>query len=264
LPQLFISLNILPLFSLPSQLPRGTYATTPFSVSANEAPLRFNQNNDHGLWFEQNIFVELPSNFLFQWRSVQRFGGDYRVFWYHDYSAILTYKLSKLFAPSDLFTNFLMGPGYNGTFRLQRDTRRRERWVYIHRPLLEVHLFMSWKDWTLTQRLRSELHFFAQKIHFRHHDHALIRYRVALNAPWKWTPIKIQPFVSNEFFFRDQNEALVGGYHQNRFRVGLDSQMIKELSLGVFWQWLSDKRQPEGRTKWIHQYHYGLVLTLSF
>jgi hypothetical protein len=42
LPQLFISLNILPLFSLPSQLPRGTYATTPFSwavLALSTAPL---------------------------------------------------------------------------------------------------------------------------------------------------------------------------------------------------------------------------------
>jgi hypothetical protein len=37
LPQLFISLNILPLFSLPSQLPRGTYATTPLLNILNEA-----------------------------------------------------------------------------------------------------------------------------------------------------------------------------------------------------------------------------------
>lgn len=210
-----------------------------------------NKNNDHGIWLEQRGDHKLNEKWNLRLKTEQRCGSNYRKFWQYQYEGALLYKINS---------SFTLGPGYNATKTLQRDTLDHFQWVWFNRYFAEVYVTTVFKKWTLQQRYRPE---YIQ--HFKPHyiDHGLFRYRLILNTPLKLTSFKINPYISNEWFFRD-SEKLISGYFENRFRIGFDTQIWKHFSPSFYWQWRAIKQKPGSEPGWFNAYHWGMIFNYNF
>lgn len=231
---------------------------------------QLNRNNDHGYTQELNIFAKIHGPWLFKYHQEHRFGSKYRKIWYQEYIFALFYDFTKLIKPyvDSGFKELTFGPGYDLTYQLQRNTLGVYKHVYIDKPLLEAYLTYMFGKWRTITRLRGEYQAFT-KPHY--HSHGIFRYRSVIFAPWKFTCRKINPYVSNESFFRANSfskshpTGLVGGFYQNRFRLGFNIELeSKKLNADVFWQWRVDKQKPEVHPYWWNTYYYGMTLNLNY
>ena len=229
-----------------------------------------NQNNDHGFWSEENLDKKFWKNWIARFHFEQRWGADYKKFWYEENQFILLYDLSSLFCLSKegVFTSLNIGPGYTHITTTQKNTHGNFHWVGLERPLLEANLGMKLFGWTINQRMRGEYNFYTRK-HYK--AHGAYRHRLLCLSPWKWSCYKINPYVSNEWFFRQNTystnhpHGLVGGWHENRFRVGLIGNLYKEtVTLALFWQWRILKQKPESHPRWFNTYQEGVALNFIF
>jgi len=71
------------------------------------------------------------------------------------------------------------------------------------------------------------------RFEFRHRNHASDRYRTRLtvSAPRAYTPIKITPFISEEFFY----DWGLGKYNQNRVTAGIRLPIDTRTQLSLFY-----------------------------
>lgn len=118
----------------------------------------------------------------------------------------------------------------------------------------------------MKQRLRGEYQDFVRK-HYT--NYALFRYRLIVNSPWKLTCWNISPYLSNEFFIRKNTfnggaqKGIVGGLYSNRFRIGLNADLIvNKLSTALYWQLRFTKHRPGTHPRWFRTYQVGLVLNI--
>lgn len=228
-----------------------------------------NANNDHGLWVEQNIRKNFKSNWTLKLRFEQGWASDYRQIYYQEYEAYLQYDVTKFLSKKlrSIFTSVIIGPADNFTRALQKNTKEEFHWVWFQKPMLEIHLVSSLYKWTFKQRLRGEYIAYTSK-HYK--NHGVGRYRLEIDSPWKWTRWKINPYLSNEWFYRqdtysqDHPTGLVGGWYENRFRVGMMFDLFKHLSSVLYWQWMARKQKPDTHPRWFNTYQIGFVLDLSF
>lgn len=241
------------------------------ALFGNESLLnRIDSNNDHGFWVESDWRIEIAPKIAFTVRSEHRFGAGYRIMWYQEYAAFLHYDLLKLFCldQSSLLKSFNVGIGLADTEILLKNTRQIFHRVWVLRPMLEYNTTYEWQKWRILQRVRVEDHF-----HLRPHykNFAGYRYRLIFYTPWKWTTWNVNPFIYNEWFFRKNTfspnhpSGLVGGWHQNRFRIGLEFEPFgKVLSANVYWQWRTLKKRPGIHPSWFNTYQYGAIFNFAF
>jgi hypothetical protein len=253
------------------------------SPSSNPAPppevhsrdAQLNGNNDHGFWMfydtshplKQTDF-SISTHFEFRW------GSDYRLFWFQGYNAMLVYDLTKklkesLNTQSDrYFHSCTVGTGCSQISRIAKNTKGIFKWVWICRTQLDFNIGFQWHHWKFLQRLRSEYIDYYSK-HYK--DFAGVRYRLGLIAPWKFTCLNVSPYVHNEFFFRPNTyskshpNGLVGGFHQNRLRIGLGADIEEGTwKPEIWWQWWALKQKPGPHPLWFNTYQWGADVTLRF
>lgn len=230
-----------------------------------------NANNDHGFWWENRIEKKLSKNWFFTFNANYRWGSYYRKLWYQEYIPIFHYDFTPLihFRKPTIFTKFTFGPGYDQTYELRKNTEGVYHHIFVNKPLLEGNLFLTVQRWRLNQRMRPEYHYHCRS-HYK--NYLQYRHRLEVFTPWKFTKININPYLSNEWFFRKNSysstnhpKGHVGGYYQNRFRVCLRSELSQDLMfMDLFWQWRADRKPPNTDPCWFNTYAYGLFLKLSF
>lgn len=235
---------------------------------------QLNANNDHGLWLEE-VATQKLGHWQFILHTEQRWGSDYRLFWYQEYEGIVLYDLSdkikSWFNVSDesIFKKFEIGPGFTQYSQIQKNHSGNSKWAWVSRPLIESNMQFSWKDWVLKQRTRAEY----QIYNTSHYDnYATGRFRSIILTPWKFTCLKINPYISNEIFVREnkysstQNpNGVVGGFYENRFRVGLELHPFTEsLTTMLYWQWRILKQKPHSNPNWNNTYQFGLLVKYDF
>ncbi|MBA3723114.1 MAG: DUF2490 domain-containing protein [Parachlamydiaceae bacterium] len=240
------------------------------SLFADDVLTKLNSNNDHGFWFEQNADLKLPSDFSLRLHGEQRWGSDYRKLWYQEYEFVLTYDVTKYFpkCPKGLFSLVKLGPGFNETYVLSKNTRGIYHHVWINKPLIEAHWNSEWKEWKIKQRFRGEYHQY-RKEHY--HNHGIYRQRLAIYTPWKFTCWKINPYIQDEIFLRANTYSknhhptgLVGVLYENRFRVGLSIDPWEHFNTTIFWQLRTTKQKPDVHPHWFKIYEIGLLLNLTY
>lgn len=241
---------------------------TPFLEGQNSDLDRLNANNDHGFWLENN-FQKSFSDWLIKLHLEERWGIQSRKLWYEEYELFLQYDITKWLGkrtPSFL-KKITFGPCYNLTKQIEKDTQEVFRTVWVNKPFVETNINCVFWDWKVNQRARFE-HLHYCKPHYN--DHNTVRYRLAVYTPWKWTYWKFNPYLSNEWFFRkntvslENPTGLVGGWFQNRFRVGVAFDLFEKVSTALYWQWRIDKKKPEIRPRWFNVYAIGLATTFDF
>lgn len=227
-----------------------------------------NANNDHGIWFNEIANVKLKHDWSINLKMEQRLGSNYRKFWNYQYEAVFQYDLLHLLPCNCLnLTTLSIGPGYNGTQQLQKNTQSVYHWVWINRPIIQAFVSFDLYKWSIRQRLYGEYYAYTKK-HYK--DYGLYRHRLAIYAPWKFTCLKINPFISNEWFFRNNSysssntSGLVGTYYENRFRFGFESSFTDNFGIALGWQWRATKQKPGTHPGWFNTYQYLINFNLKY
>lgn len=230
---------------------------------------KLNANNDHGFWCEQNITGGLSKNWSFILHTEQHWGADYSKFYNQIYDLVLLNDIARLLGISadSIVKSFQVGGGYDLTDRIQKNTKGNFYWVLVRRSILEADALLIWRKWQVKQRLRGEYEDFVRKHYI---NYSILRYRLIVNSPWKFTPWNINPYFSNEFFIRKNTfnkstqKGIVGGLYSNRFRIGLNVDLIVDkLFAALYWQWRLTKHKPGTHPRWFKTYQIGLAFNFS-
>jgi len=88
-------------------------------------------------------------------------------------------------------------------------------------------------------------------------DNCRYRNKFVLKTPWKLTPLKISPYLSDEIFVRIDDSAV---FNQNRFSSGLTMEFWNNVKGDVYYLLKCDR----GRVKWTDAHILGLKLKISF
>lgn len=83
------------------------------------------------------------------------------------------------------------------------------------------------------------------------------RNKLTIGLPIKFTRLKIQPYISDEFFLNIDKGLL----DQNRLYGGFYLQLLKNLKGEIYYMWLTTKKSGQ---RWIDSNVLGTKLTLSF
>ncbi len=219
---------------------------------------RINENNDHQIWSEEILERDLSEAWSYRLRALQYVGADYQRLYSHQYEMMVFYDLTKVF-PSFL-KSVTLGPGYYASEQIQSNTRGIRQWVWYNRLLVENSNTISIMDWGFSQRNRVEYHIYMRP---NFEDHGVYRCRILITPPFFFTPLKIKPYISNEWFFRkdtlddDNTFGRVGGWYQNRLRFGFTF-----VPYTLYWQWRILKQPPDRTPLWNNTYQIGFQINL--
>lgn len=237
-------------------------------VATNSVLEQLDANNDHGFWLENNFDTKLASDWDFRFHTEFRWGSDYRKFYYQEYTLIFQNDLRRVLCipKESALKKISIGPGLNTSYQLQKNTLGHFRWVYVVKPNIEANLDFEMNKWQIKQRMRGEFHFYCRS-HYENYN--LYRHRLTIYVPYKFTSWKVNPYLSNEWFFRKNtlhgSSGIVGGYYQNRFRVGADMQPFSEkVTHSLYWQWRLSKHRPGTHPRWFNNYMIGFATTAKF
>lgn len=231
-----------------------------------------NQNNDKGFWLQQEVIGDITKNAYLNFSAEQRWGNNYRTFWYHHYQIVAQYdfapwlKESLCICKDSAFKTLTFGPGFKEAIAIRRNTHFDNVWCSANIPMLEANLSIELFGGLFRQRFRGEYVSYNTK-HF--HDFGLFRYRMYYFTPWRLGCIEFNPWVSNEFFFRETTRrggAIIqqGDFYENRFRVGANAHLAKGFFIDLFWQWRSVRQLPGFHPHWFYNYQIGTNLIYMF
>ena len=115
-----------------------------------------------------------------------------------------------------------------------------EEWLEESRPYVEGYYANKWKGFRITNRSRLEFRFFDHR-----DDDIRFRNEIVVEAPWEWTPLKLKPYVEEEFFYGfDQSQI-----EANWLGGGLSWRPMKGVKLKLGYRWV---RQRIGEN-WINR-----------
>lgn len=228
---------------------------------------QLNTNHDHGLWLEQNVYVKLSPLWSLQVHTNQYWGADYQLLWNHRYQFTFQYDITRFFCLPAFVQKITFGPGYATVEGLRRNTREIYHWVWRHIGILEANINLAFHQWRIQNRVRGDYVFYLRNHYI---DHPLLRYRLTVYTPWKFTRWNINPYLSNEWFVRSNTfnkkhqTGQVGGWYLNHFRIGLAADLCTHLSTALYWQWRIVKHRPGIHPRWFNTYQIGVIFNLTF
>lgn len=231
-----------------------------------------NQNNDHGFWLKEELIGNLSKEAYLNLSFEQRWGNSYRTFWYHHYQVIGQYDFADWIRRSlclccdTHFKALTFGPGFKEAIFIGRNSHFDHVWASANIPMIEANLTFNLFGGLFRQRYRGEYVSFNTK-HF--HDHGLFRYRLYYFTPWRLGSIEFNPWVSNEFFFRETTKkrgAIIqqGNFYENRFRVGANARLTKKFFIDLYWQWRTVRQLPGYFPHWNNTYQIGANFIYMF
>ena len=167
-----------------------------------------------------------------------RWGGSAKEFYYQHYDLGFFYNLQK-------YLN--VGGGYRHVL-----SRSQGKFLIENEPYLSATLFWDLIGFKFDDRSRLEYNHFDYK-----DDTWRYRNKFTLKAPWKFTALEIQPYLSDEIFILfDDSQRL----NTNRFSVGLGMTITENLK-GEIYYMLQDTKNSG---KWTGINVLGTKLKLSF
>ncbi|MCX5668778.1 MAG: DUF2490 domain-containing protein [Candidatus Omnitrophica bacterium] len=167
-----------------------------------------------------------------------RWGGSAKEFYYQHYDVGFFYNLQK-------YLN--VGGGYRYVLSKSGD-----KFLVENEPYVAATLLWDIAGFKFDDRSRLEYNHFDYK-----DDTWRYRNKFTVKAPWKFTKLEIQPYLSDEIFILfDDSQRL----NTNRFSVGLGMTITKNLK-GEIYYMLQDTKNSG---KWTDINVLGTKLKLSF
>jgi hypothetical protein len=169
-------------------------------------------NNDFQVWQIENQEFKIGENKKIALEQEFRWGDNASDFYYQHYDAGFVYGLNK---------NIGLGAGYRHVL-----DKKKGRFKLENEPYLLCQLKYLFGGFQFDSRNRLEYrHFDYQTDFFRY------RNKMALKFPWKFTRLKIQPYLSDEVFF----SFLGAAFNENRFYSGLEVALAKNITFDAFY-----------------------------
>jgi hypothetical protein len=166
-----------------------------------------------------------------------RWGGSGKDLYYQHYDLGFFYNLRK-------YLN--VGAGYRHVL-----SKSSGRFMVENQPYVTLSLLWDLTGFKFDDRSRLEYNHYDYK-----DDTWTYRNKITVKAPWKFTALEIQPYLSNEIFIlMDDGQRL----NKNRFSAGLSMNIIKNLKGEIYYMLQSSKS-----TKWTEANILGTKLKLSF
>lgn len=264
------------LYSLIALLPLALH------LRCNGDNSKINSNNDHGIWLTEQVETDGPESSLFKnWHFIysfqQRWGADYKILYFYEYQFLAQYNLTSYLkewfniCPEGFLRAFSLGAGYRAIHQLKKNTLGDFHWVWGSLPLVYANINFEVRGWKFNNRLMGQYIEYSKQ-HYKAHGTG--RYRLWIYTPWKFTRFQINPWINNEWFFRNNTyhktspNGLVGGWYQNRFRVGLSAVVFEtcgtNATADLFWQYRTIKHKPGTHPRWFKNYDWGANFALSF
>jgi hypothetical protein len=136
--------------------------------------------------------------------------------------------------------------------REKRKVGKKEEWFWEYRPRIMAMLHTTLYGYFLEYRNMLE---FRMKESAKHviEDRNL----VSVTAPYQWTPLKLQPYTSNEFFFDFRGGR---GFVQDRLIGGFKFRLYKGLGGSIFYMRQFTKSKA---AKWVDYNILGINFKLS-
>lgn len=138
-------------------------------------------------------------------------------------------------------------------FREVYEMNSHEKWFPEHQP--QLNLTGKWtifEDWTFEDRARIEYRFFDEA---DKKDVWRFRNKITLKSPWKWTPLKLNPYIADEIFIQEDKD----GIYRNRLYAGLGMQFSKNVKGEIYYMW-----EAEDKNQWWNANVLGAKLKVEF
>lgn len=167
-----------------------------------------------------------------------RWGDNASDFYYQHYDLGLIYSLNK---------SWNVGGGYRHIL-----SKSHGKFLVENAPYVTVTVSGKLAGFAWDDRSRLEYEHFDYQT-----DIGRYRNKLTVKAPWKFTKLEIQPFISDEVFVRFVKSDQV---NQNRFSSGLSFNIAKNIKAEVYYMVVSSK----GATSWTDANVLGTKLKISF
>jgi len=177
-------------------------------------------SGDYEYWAKAAFTAALTENWRFTFEERLTFGDEARRLDDHQTDFCFTYW--------GLADWLGVGLGHKATFENQD-----EDWLVENRPLLNITARTKLRDWGIASRSRFEYR-------IPEEDPESWRYRnqVTITPPLTFTPLKIQPYASDEVFL----ELADGDFNQQRLYAGFFVPLHKKVRLELFYLWKLDEQ----------------------
>jgi len=202
------------------------------------SPLAFAfSDGDWQIWSDQKIEVGFDKNWKIWVEEEERFGDNVSTLFYTHTETGIWGRLTDWLSA---------GVNYRHIFM-----KVKGKWKEEYMP--NVYGTIGWDLLGLKFDDRNRFEY-----RIRKYAKGSLRYRnrLTITAPFKWTSLKIQPYVSDEIFIDSQRQRL----DQNRFASGLRFRIVEHLDADVHYMW----QAIENNDKWTLANIIGLKVQVEF
>lgn len=179
------------------------------------------QDGDFQIWHTEGQDVNLKHGTRLAMEEEFRYGDNARELYYQHYDVGVAYDASKYL--TTLISYRQIYEGEKGKFKPE------------YQPNLNIIPKCELYGFAIEDRNRFELRFYDDN----REDSVWYRNRLLVKAPWKFTPIGIQPYVSNEVFVNLTNNVT---FRRNRFATGVTFNLIKGIKGDIYYMLQSTKK----------------------
>jgi hypothetical protein len=184
------------------------------------------KDGDWQLWNDASIKGKINDRWSVYVEEEVRWGDGMSQFYYEHTHAEVDFKILEWLT---------IGPA----MRIVYELNSKEVWYPAYEP--QVNFAGKWKilkDWTFEARAR-----FQESIYDEpgKKDIFVNRDKFTLKSPWKFTPLKLNPYISDEIFFKEG----VNGLAENRLWVGLGMEFFKNLKGELAYIWREIKQTSD-------------------
>lgn len=195
------------------------------------------EDNDFQVWNTEAEEFKINPEAKIAFEQEFRWGNSAKEFYYQHYDVGFFYNLQK-------YLN--VGGGYRHVL-----SKSRGKFLVENEPYIAATLSWELFGFKFDDRSRLEYNHFDYK-----DDTGRYRNKITIKAPWKFTALAIQPYLSDEIFILiDDGQRL----NTNRFSAGLGMSITKNLKAEIYYMLQSSKT-----AKWTEINVLGTKLKLAF
>lgn len=178
------------------------------------------QDGDFQIWHTEAQDVNLKQGTRLVAEEEFRYGDNASELYYQHYDIGLAYDVNKYLTTCISYRQIY--DGEKGKFKPE------------YQPNLNITPKCEFYGFKIEDRNRFELKLYDDN----REDMVEYRNKLAIKAPWKFTPINIQPYVSNEIFvYLDHIK-----FRRNRFAAGVSFDLIRNVKGDIYYMLQSTKK----------------------
>ena len=178
-------------------------------------------DGDFQVWNTDVEEIQLKKNLKLVFEQEFRWANNASEFYYQHYDVGLAYALNK---------SWTVGTGYR---QIYARTALNKPWWAESDPYVFFTYFGELAGFKFDDRSRFEYQYYSFQA-----DTGRYRNKLTVKAPWKFTKLEIQPFVSEEIFVMLGGDQ---GFNQNRLSAGLVFSLLKNFKAELYYMFLSAK-----------------------